>query len=272
MRTRVWSIGARVALVVAVIGVTGCGRGTAPRAEPNADSGASTTTVAPSPELVRFRADLHAAVDALDRLPGVQIVGEDRGGDGDPSTVRIVTDPAASVFDSVEHLTGGVDYHRVLIGDRLYVGAVTGGAPTSWSSSPVDGSAYYGGAFTFHGRVFADLPALLTIVDSVDFTLERRPSQLIDGRPATGYRLSAPAVVVLDALIRLGLTTPDGAEANPASAPVTLTLWLGDTLVGLDASGSVFHDGEAVQGEIDLRYDALGTAPTITAPDVSGGT
>jgi hypothetical protein len=223
---------------------------------------------------------LRSAVDRLLTGGPIAVSYTVRGAEAGTAEGTGVVDLEAHSYDLAETVSGdgfSFTHERRLVGDTLYIRDVFGDdEPTAeWAEIPYaeDSARELAGALTARGRAVPGLERLVLLVDQLPFEVVSHP----DGRTHT---LSVPADAVRDFYAETGLQQVQmwdevlhGHEGHD-EAPVSFEIGIGGdgSLAHLRAFGTVFHDGEQLEGaDIGIRFSPAKPA-AIKAPEERSST
>jgi len=225
--------------------------------------------------VVAAHATLRAAVASLLAADAMEIEVAFSGSAGDGEG-EIRVDRVAVALDSVERTRFEADApvivsELVLVSGTLHARIyqdVEDPAVIPWAAIPVEdqGATLVNEAYVAYGRIAGSLDDLVRLIEAVPGDVIPLAERSDNGRSLVGHAFVFDAENVARVVRELGLAT---AVSEDVHGETRFETWLADgMLVELRASGTQFHDGEAIEDLFYvIRYREVGAAP-IAPPSV----
>jgi len=225
------------------------------------------------------RRPLAEAIAGLLEEPFVRIEAVDYRS-GNRSDVTATVDVGRGAVSSRERISRGAAigdppsesptvFEYIVLGTDQYLRILQPGQDPATPFQVIDASGTAAklaeGAYTVEGRIFDSLDVISRLVQEVPFRATRLEARSIDGLEVAGVGAEFSAHDVADFLATSELETI-GSDEVVAGATAFEFWYSNRQLVQLVATGTQFHDGEAISDVgVRITYRAVGPRP-IVAP------
>jgi hypothetical protein len=243
-----------------------------------APSQVETTTTRPDPLAVeavdagtraRILDDMRQAIDALYAEP-VEITLEMSDG-GEPETAVLRVDRSAGLLEGtwIDPLDGGatVTTRHVVVDERVFFKSTTSPeaeAALDFTEFPYDtiGPELFDEVYAGYARVNKTLDRNLVLLEHVPFAAE-----ITDVGTTTEISVTMSPFAIYDYYGASGLEVV-GGDIHPEHTRLTFRIEDG-VLRGVVASGTLFHDGEALELSATIAFEPIGPF-TLEIPPIQG--
>lgn len=228
------------------------------------------TMTAPATETERSRlvAEFDAGIEALHARPTMITTSFDEESVRSTGTARI--DRTRGLLDAVletETNRGAITRRERVVEERYFLKSTTGPdaeAALNFTELPFEpgGAEAIDLVYTAYGRIGPTLDRWSTLLANVDFsfTTDESATRVV-------HHVQFDPSSIFDFFQEAGLERVGGAVPDePTSIRFTL---VDDVLVGIDAEGTHFHDGEALHVDATITYEPT-TGFEVDVPPVDG--